>query len=116
MAKFTIDIPAGPIWNQADAEKKCPMVCAAHFGTWNGQWKTVVEGKMSVCGCEIDTDRQGTKELILNVIAGPIWNQDDAKEKCPVVCASYGGEWTGGWHTPEETWGKMSVCECKFMI
>ena len=32
MAKFTIDIPAGPIWNQEDAEKKCPMVCAARFG------------------------------------------------------------------------------------
>lgn len=114
MAKFTLDIPVGPIWNQEDAEKKCPIVCAAYRGTWNKQWTTVVPGEMSVCGCEFDTNISGSTELILEVIAGPIWNQDDAKEKCPIVCASYGGEWTGEWRTPDETWGKMSVCKCKF--
>jgi hypothetical protein len=117
MAKFTIDIPAGPIWDQKDAEKKCPIVCAAHLGKWNGQWKTVVEGEMSVCGCEYETKPQGTTEILVDVIAGPIWNNDtDAKEKGPIVCASYGGEWTGVWHTPKETWGKLSVCQCKFKV
>ena len=54
MAKFTLDVPAGPIWNQQDAEKKCPIICAAHLGTWNGQWHTLEEtwGKMSVCQCK----------------------------------------------------------------
>lgn len=54
MAKFTLDVPAGPIWNQQDAEKKCPIICAAHSGTWNGQWHTPEEtwGKMSVCQCK----------------------------------------------------------------
>lgn len=54
MSKYTIDIPAGPIRNQNDAETKCPIVCAAHSGKWNGQWKTVVDNKMSVCGCELE--------------------------------------------------------------
>ena len=114
MAKFTLDVPAGPIWNQQDAEKKCPIICAAHLGTWIGQWKTVVNGEMSVCGCEFDTTRTGSSELLIDIIAGPIWDNEDAKVKCPIICESYGGEWTGQWHTPEETWGKMSVCQCKF--
>jgi hypothetical protein len=71
---------------------------------------------MSVCGCEFDTKPQGSTELLLDVIAGPLWNQDDAKEKAPVVCASYGGEWTGQWNTPQATTGKMSVCQCRFKI
>jgi hypothetical protein len=50
-SEFTIDVPAGPIFNQADAEKKAPIACASYGGRWNGQWNTVVEGKMSVAGC-----------------------------------------------------------------
>ena len=73
----------------------------------------IVDGEMSVCGCELDTEA-GTNEIIVDVVAGPIWSDDDAKVKCPIVCASYGGEWTGNWVTPQETWGKMSKCECKF--
>jgi hypothetical protein len=80
------DIPAGPIWDQKDAEKKCPIVCAAHLGKWNGQWKTVVEGEMSVCGCEYETKPQGTTEILIDII-GPIWNNDtNAKEKAR-LCA-----------------------------
>ena len=44
------DIEAGPIWNDEDAQQKCPDVCEEHGG-WNGQWKTIIPGKMSVCGC-----------------------------------------------------------------
>ena len=40
------NITAGPIWNQADAENKCPVVATAY----EGNWKTTVEGGMSVCG------------------------------------------------------------------
>ncbi|SEJ97436.1 Mannan-binding protein [Propionispira arboris] len=114
MSSFTVDVPAGPIWNQQDAEKKCPMVCAAHLGKWNGQWKTVIEGEMSVCGCTFDLPYTGSDSYTMDVLAGPIWNQDDSKEKCPVVCASYGGEWNGQWTTVIE--GKMSVCGCTFKI
>ena len=47
MSTFTIDIPVGPIWNNDDAKEKCPIACASYNGQWNGQWTTVVEGKMS---------------------------------------------------------------------
>lgn len=44
------DVAAGPIWNNNDAQVKCPKVCKNKNG-WNGQWKTTVQGVMSVCGC-----------------------------------------------------------------
>jgi len=47
------DVDAGPIYNNGEAAKRCPAVCkASHDRTWNGQWKTTVPGKMSVCGCQ----------------------------------------------------------------
>jgi len=42
-------IEAGPLWSQSDAEKKCPEVAKANGGSWNGEWRTTVPGKMSVC-------------------------------------------------------------------
>ena len=112
--RFTIDIPAGPIWNNDDARKKCPIVCAAHMGEWNGQWKTVVEGEIGVCGCTFTLNASTSSEFTIDVIAGPLRNDDDAREKCPIVCTSYGGEWNGQWKTIVQ--GKMSVCGCKFKI
>ncbi len=47
----TADIQAGPIWNQADAEQKCPSLCQNNRGQWTGQWNTTVWGQMSVCQC-----------------------------------------------------------------
>lgn len=43
------NVNAGPIWNQADAELKCPVVAYAVHGTWTGQWVTTEQGQMSVC-------------------------------------------------------------------
>jgi FtsP/CotA-like multicopper oxidase with cupredoxin domain len=49
----TWDVDAGPIWNNSDAQTKCPAACTqkASGGTWNGQWTTTIPGTMSVCGC-----------------------------------------------------------------
>ena len=44
------DVQAGPIWNNEDANVKCPVAASAVNGAWNGQWTTTEEGKMSVCG------------------------------------------------------------------
>ncbi len=44
------DVKAGPIWNNEDAQVKCPVAAAAVGGEWNGQWRTTVWGKESVCG------------------------------------------------------------------
>ena len=40
----------------------------------------------------------------------PIWSNDDAKKKCPLVCWPFGG-WTGSWLTTIP--GRLSVCGCK---
>ncbi|WP_437714289.1 mannan-binding lectin [Sorangium sp. So ce448] len=43
------DVNAGPIWNNDDAQTKCPS--QLRRVTWNGQWRTTEPGRMSVCGC-----------------------------------------------------------------
>lgn len=95
------DVEAGPIWNDEDAKFKCPVVASAYEGNWNGNWKTTVEGEMSVCGI--------TNIPVVTLEAGPIWNQEDAEKKCPVVGYSVQGKWNGQWWTTVE--GKMSVCQ-----
>jgi len=47
------DVPAGPIMNNSDAQKKCPSVCSnvnANL-SWQGNWVTTAAGTESVCGC-----------------------------------------------------------------
>jgi hypothetical protein len=45
----TVQVNAGPIWHNGDAQNKCPGVCS-RVGRWNGNWTTVGPGS-SVCGC-----------------------------------------------------------------
>lgn len=45
-------IEAGPIWDQKDAEGKCPNTCSHHKLQWDSNWWTTVSGKMSVCSCK----------------------------------------------------------------
>lgn len=45
----TREVDAGPIWNQRDAEAKCPGVASRAGGQWTGQWRTVEAGRASVC-------------------------------------------------------------------
>jgi hypothetical protein len=113
MAKYRVDIPAGPIWNQQDAEVKAPRIAAAHLGKWTGQWTTVVPNEMSVVGVEFDVPLPNTGNTYTQwVIAGPIWSNDEAQTLCPAIAASYQGKWTGQWKTVIE--GVMSVCELTF--
>lgn len=100
----TQSVEAGPIWNQSDANLKCPVAAIAVRGRWTGQWATTVQGQMSVC------EMTGMPPPRLrNVEAGPIWDQGDANTKCPVVAAAVHGRWTGQWSTTRQ--GQMSVCE-----
>ncbi|MBL9029878.1 MAG: mannan-binding lectin [Caedimonas sp.] len=46
----------------------------------------------------------------VDIDAGPIWNNGDAKTKCPNVCKGKGMTWNGNWVTTVP--GKMSVCGC----
>ncbi len=47
----SIDVNAGPIWNNQDAQTKCPATCTNVNLKWNGQWTTTEPSQMSVCGC-----------------------------------------------------------------
>ena len=112
MATFKVNIPAGPIWNNDDAKEKAPKVAAAHQGTWTGQWNTVVESEMSVVEVELNVKNSGKNEFKTNVLAGPLWSNDEAQKIGPVIAASYGAEFTGQWRTIVE--GVMSVIEIKY--
>lgn len=46
-----------------------------------------------------------------NAPGGPIWNQHDAKHRCPSVCRKYSARWTGEWRTTIP--GQMSICQCQ---
>ena len=43
------NIEVGPIWNQNDAQGKCTNKAREMRGEWTGQWRTTVQGRMSVC-------------------------------------------------------------------
>lgn len=53
---YTTDVQAGPIWNQSDAEQKCPAVCGNVRGEWSGQWTTIISGQASICECRLSRD------------------------------------------------------------
>ena len=112
MSTFKVNIPAGPIWDQKDAEDKAPLVAAAHQGKWTGQWNTVVQGEMSVVEVELRVKNTGSDCFKTNVLAGPLWSNDEAQKVGETLAASYGGTFTGEWHTIVE--GKMSVIEVEF--
>ncbi len=65
---------------------------------------------MSVCECETPVAPPPPPIVKTAVEAGPIWNNDDAKGKCPKLCLPP-TRWNGQWWTTVQ--GKMSVCECE---
>jgi ribosome modulation factor len=95
------DIEAGLIISTDEAKTKCPEVCGKQNMKWDGNWRTTVEGQMSVCACLAEKD----------IEAGPIISNDGAKTKCPPACAKENMKWTGNWKTTEEN--KQSVCHCQ---
>lgn len=112
MSTFKVNIPAGPLWNDEDAKAKAPLIAAAHQGKWTGQWSTVVPSEMSVIEVELQVKNTGTNSFTTNVLAGPIWSNDQAQEIGAAIAASYGAEFTGQWKTIVD--GKMSVIEIKY--
>lgn len=112
MSTFKINIPAGPLWSNDEAQEVGPKVAAAHQGKFSGQWKTVVNSEMSVVEVELNTKGSGSNEFKTNVLAGPLWSDKDAQKYGPAIAASYGAEFTGQWNTIVE--GVMSVIEIKY--
>jgi len=107
----TISVEAGAIWSQSDAERKCPEVAKTNGGTWNGQWRTTVPGRMSVCEVRLTPSKE--IKVVELIEAGPIWSQYDAEKKCPEAAKKNGGTWNGQWRTTVP--GRMSVCEVRLL-
>ncbi|GAP74778.1 hypothetical protein W04_1296 [Pseudoalteromonas sp. SW0106-04] len=61
---------------------------------------------------ELQVKNTGSDCFKTNVLAGPLWSNDEAQKVGETLAASYGGTFTGGWHTIVE--GKMSVIEVEF--
>ena len=113
---------AGPIWNDVDAQRKCPQTCGN--GKWDGKWKTTQVGKMSVCSCpsvsrsksaEPQQSRARPQKVSLGkkkpkggVDAGSIWNDMMAEQRCPVACDSR--RWDGRWSYIDIN---RSICYCR---
>jgi len=112
MATYKVNIPAGPLGSNDEAQKVGPIIAAAHQGKFTGQWSTVVEGQMSVVEVELNADNKGSNEYKTNVLAGPIFSNDEAQKIGKNVAASYGAEFTGQWSTIVEN--VMSVIEIKY--
>lgn len=106
------DVEAGPIWNNDDANGKCPGVCQAVGATWSGQWRTTVPNRMSVCGCDAPMapppppqqtmappPAQGGFIPMVGSCRGPGWNQGGwpsaqgyrTPAECRAVCESTPG-------------------------
>lgn len=73
-----IDIKSGIIWNNQDAQYKCPDVCISNGMAWNDNWRTVESGKTSVCGCYMDEVPYVSVE-----------------DRCIRLCTSKKMDWTG---------------------
>ena len=71
--------------------------------TTNRSLRSLVLLSLALCGGMAHADVQKIQRE-----AGPLWSQDDARGKCPRVCAPL--PWSGQWWTTRPN--QMSVCEC----
>lgn len=102
-------VSAGPIWNDVDAQRKCPGVCGRDG--WDGNWKTVEMGRNSVCRCKgygggawSAVDRPGQR---ICIETDSIRSKLEAKMKCPGACGS--GKWDGSWRRIDPA---RATCGC----
>ena len=50
----------------------------------------------------------------VNIPAGPLWNNDHARQVGPQIAAAHQGNFTGKWYTV--VWGEMSVVEVELQM
>ena len=94
--------------SEDEAKATCPKVCKAPL-TWNGTWRTTKPQIMSVCGCA-EPAPPPPPAKVRDVEAGPLFNDGEAKTKCPTLCTAP-AHWNGAWRTTKKA--VMSVCSCE---
>ena len=112
-------IPAGPIWNNNDAQGKCPSVCGRNQMGWTGDWRTVGFNK-SECDCAAYGNYPPPPGMVAPgpgtyCEAPPNFQCAGCSVHCPgnqvAHCAQ--GE-RGIFNKPESTvCGKDAVCQCR---
>jgi len=112
MSTFKFNYAAGPLWSNDEAQRIGPRIAAAHGAKFTGQWNTVVPSQMSVIEVDQPVEQSGHHEFLTDVLAGPLWSNEEAQKIGPNIAASYGGTFTGEWRTITE--GVMSVIQVKF--
>ena len=123
---------AGPIWDQAHANRKCPLIAKNNKGQWTGNWRKVGANNMSVCQIRVDTAAATQKPAVNSetttyvplpkpaapasnvreIFAGPIWDQAQANKKCQLIAANNKGVWTGKWRKTGPN--HNSLCSVRF--
>lgn len=112
MNTYKIPLPAGPLWNNHEAQQKAPIIAAAHQGHWTGAWSTVIPAKMSLIEIERPIQQHGTREFLTEVPAGFIENEQHAQIIGPLLAISYGATFTGQWRTLAQL--EMSVIQIRY--
>ena len=73
----SFDVETGPIWDNDDAQERCPEVLAAWMeanpgkeAEWTGNWTTTVEGETSVCNLRLRNASSKVSALSSGSITG----------------------------------------------
>lgn len=127
------EVNAGPIWDQAHANRKCPLIATNNKGQWTGNWRKVGANNMSVCQIRVNTAGKASAPVVKSqttyvplptprpaapvsnvreIFAGPIWDQSQANTKCQLVAANNRGVWTGKWRKTGPN--HNSLCSVRF--
>jgi hypothetical protein len=88
-AAQAVEVQAGPIFNNMDAQGKCPRVCQQNGNSrWNGQWHTITGTATSVCDCEGGMSPVSPKGNSQWAEAGPLFNNMDGRRRNRAGCRS----------------------------
>ena len=109
---FAVDIDAGPIWNNDDAQRKCPAVCGG-YRNWDGNWRTVETGRNSVCTCrEVPFRRNYSTPRIIENASCSV-PPEGACRSCAVSCSAGREALCTGGETRREVCIAQPSCICR---
>ncbi|RVU85785.1 hypothetical protein EOL70_04745 [Leucothrix sargassi] len=125
----TREVDSGYIWDANQANTKCPLYAAQNNGRWTGKWRKISTNNRAVCEVEFGAVAQAVvtaspttyvplapqpvqSSNTREVAAGPIWDDNQAKTKCPHIASNNQGTWTGKWRKTGPN--HASLCEVRF--
>lgn len=100
-------VPAGAIGSSSEAERVCRAACGGF--EWDGNWRTAGAGAETECSCTARRSSINPRGRATEIEAGPIWDDNDAADKCPRVCGAVNW-WNGQWRSTQG--GNQAVCGC----